>query len=81
LPGKTVVSSDHGELLGERLSPIPLRAYGHPMGIYMDELVKIPWHVHETGNRKRILAEPPSERLDMDEGEVESQLRNLGYVT
>jgi len=27
LQGKTVISSDHGELLGERVSPIPIRGY------------------------------------------------------
>jgi len=81
LSGKTVVSSDHGELLGERLFPIPLRAYGHPVGVYMDELVRVPWHVHEDGDRRRIVAEAPSERDDVDERELESQLRNLGYVT
>ncbi|MFB6102263.1 MAG: hypothetical protein ABEJ73_06815 [Haloplanus sp.] len=81
LSGKTVVSSDHGELLGERLFPIPLRAYGHPAGVYVDELVEVPWHVHERGDRKRIVAETPSERDEVDERELEEQLRNLGYVT
>lgn len=81
LQGKTVVTSDHGELLGERLAPIPLRAYGHPMGVYVDELVKVPWHVHVNGERKRIVAEAPVTEDDVDEHAVEEQLRNLGYVT
>lgn len=81
LLGKTVVSSDHGELLGERLFPLPFRAYGHPMGIYMEELVKVPWHVHVNGEGKDIVAEAPSERDDVDDRAVEEQLRNLGYVT
>jgi hypothetical protein len=80
LPGKTVVSSDHGELLGERLSPVPLRAYGHPNGVYVDELVTVPWHVHENGERKRIVAEAPIERDEVDERTVDEQLRNLGYI-
>lgn len=81
LSGKTVVSSDHGELLGEQLFPLPFRAYGHPMGIYMEELVKVPWHVHVSGERRDIVAEAPSERDDVDERAVEEQLRNLGYTT
>jgi hypothetical protein len=81
LPGKTVVSSDHGELLGERLFPLPFRAYGHPMGIYMNELVKMPWLVHTSGERKEIVAEAPTERDKMDDEALEEQLRNLGYVT
>jgi len=80
LPGKTVVSSDHGELLGERLFPLPFHAYGHPMGIYMDELVEVPWHVHVNGDRKRIVPEAPIEEGEIDESAVDEQLRNLGYV-
>ena len=81
LDGKTVVSADHGELLGERLAPLPLRAYGHPNGVYVEELVKVPWYVHANGDRKRIVAEPPVEQAEVDEEAIEEQLRNLGYVT
>jgi hypothetical protein len=81
LPGKTAVSSDHGELLGERFSPFPFRAYGHPMGIYMTELVRVPWLVHTNGERKDIIAESPTKRDKTDEDALEEQLRNLGYVT
>jgi hypothetical protein len=81
LGGKTVVSADHGELLGERLSPLPLRAYGHPNGVYVDELVKVPWLVHTSGERKEPVAEAPTERDEVDEDALEEQLRNLGYVT
>ncbi|WP_251344291.1 hypothetical protein [Haloplanus halophilus] len=80
LTGRTVVSSDHGELLGERLFPVPLRAYGHPAGVYVDELVTVPWHVRDGGERKRIVAERPRERDEIDDGAVAEQLRNLGYV-
>jgi len=81
LQGKTVVSADHGELLGERLSPIPFRAYGHPIGIYVDELTNVPWHVYTNGDRKKIVVEPPIDRERPDPERVEEQLRNLGYVT
>lgn len=82
LSGKTVVSADHGELLGERLSPIPLRAYGHPNGVYVEELVEVPWLVRTDGERKRIVAEPPAERANtVDQQAVDERLRNLGYVT
>lgn len=39
-----------GELLGDRCRPIPVTEYGHYHGLYMDELVKVPWHVHRTGD-------------------------------
>jgi hypothetical protein len=81
LQGKTVVSADHGELLGERLFPVPLRAYGHPIGVYVDELVRVPWHVYTNGDRKELVAEPPVTRERPDPERVEAQLRDLGYRT
>ncbi|KOX95931.1 hypothetical protein AMR74_13345 [Halorubrum tropicale] len=81
LHGKTVVSADHGELLGERLSPLPLRAYGHPNGVYVDELVEVPWLVHQNGERREIVSEEPVERDDTKDEALEEQLRNLGYMT
>lgn len=30
VPGKTVITSDHGNYVGERTSLIPIREYGHP---------------------------------------------------
>lgn len=75
--GKTVISADHGEMLGERAWPVPMRYYGHVPGLYTDELVTVPWHVCEFDERRTIEAEQPVERtvsVDVDE-----QLRDLGY--
>ena len=86
LPGRSVVTADHGQLIGEQAFPIPFKEYGHPTGIYCDELVKVPWHVSENGSRKRVVAETPAEnqyeekdRSDMD-SKAEEHLRNLGYL-
>jgi len=54
LPGKTVITADHGQLIGDRGFPIPMKDYGHPTALYYDELVKVPWHVSQKGDRKRI---------------------------
>ncbi|RDI69746.1 hypothetical protein [Halopelagius longus] len=54
LPGKTVVSADHGQMIGDRSRPVPNREYGHPPGIYTTELTKVPWLVFENGPRKTI---------------------------
>lgn len=81
LNGKTVVSADHGELLGERVSPLPLRVYGHPNGVYVNELVKVPWLVYQNGERRAIVAEEPVDQDDIEDEALEEQLRNLGYVT
>jgi hypothetical protein len=80
LPGKTVVSADHGELLGDRERPIPVKTYRHPEGVYVDSLVKVPWHVYENGERKEIVAEEPAEdEDDIDIEAVEQHLADLGY--
>lgn len=80
LDGKTVVSSDHGEMLGDRLSPVPVRWVGHPPGVFVDELTSVPWQVVSEEPRRRITAEPPDGRADGVEPErVEQTLRDLGY--
>jgi len=48
LPGRTVVTADHGEAFGEKFGPLGLlRIYGHPAGIRIEPLVKVPWLVIE----------------------------------
>ena len=86
LPGKTVVTADHGQLIGERGFPIPLKEYGHPHGIYRDELVKVPWLAHQNGSRKRIVAGDSvgteyqgKDHEELDE-KAEEHLENLGYL-
>ena len=79
LDGRTVVTSDHGNLFGERLSPIPTRAYGHPPGLFAEELRRVPWHIVD-GPRRSTTAEPPVERETLDEEVAQERLRDLGYV-
>jgi hypothetical protein len=81
LPGKTVVTSDHGELLGEQEFPIPIRRYGHPEGIYVGELVDIPWLVYQDGERKEVVADESEDSVDYDEAALEEHLKNMGYRT
>lgn len=81
LDGKTVVTSDHGNMFGEQAFPIPIREWGHPPGLYTDELVTVPWLVSDTGARKEITAEEPAASDDeVDDGVVTDRLRQLGYV-
>lgn len=75
--GKTVISADHGEMLGERAWPVPVRYYGHVPGLYTDELVTVPWHVCPFDERRAVEAEPPASRTPT--ADVDEQLRNLGY--
>ena len=81
LKGKTVITADHGEMLGERLPYFPVREYGHPRGIYNDILTKVPWNVIDSDERKEIIEEEPEEKEEVDEEELDSRLRNLGYLS
>jgi hypothetical protein len=79
LEGRTVVTADHGELLGDVTRPVPVREYGHHIGLYADELVEVPWLVHESGERREVVAETPTGREDIDEDVVDQRLHDLGY--
>lgn len=81
LDGKTVVTSDHGNLLGERGFPVPVRLYGHPRGIRNENLLKVPWLELPADERRATVAEPPRETgAETDDAVVEDRLRALGYV-
>lgn len=77
--GTTVVTSDHGNLVGDRIGPIPTDGWGHPAGLYVDELVQVPWHVHKQGERE-IIKGDISTSEEIDEKKVEDRLQDLGYI-
>lgn len=80
LDGKTVVTADHGELLGDRAWPIPVRQYGHPNRVWSKHLTRVPWHILESGDRKIVRSEPPTrEGDDLDIDAIEEKLTQLGY--
>jgi len=80
LAGKSVVTADHGNLVGERLSPIPTRRkYGHPYGVHTKELVKVPWFVATHGARRTITEDPPIAQESIAEDTIEDRLDALGY--
>lgn len=83
LDGRTVVTADHGNMLGERSFPIPFREWGHPRGIYTAELVTVPWLVSEGGERREITrgsADEAADRERTDDAVVKERLRDLGYA-
>lgn len=79
LDGKSVVTSDHGNLLGERIGPIPVKAYGHPPGLHVEGLLRVPWLVRDSEHRRTIRSDPPKERADIAEEVVGDRLEALGY--
>lgn len=82
IDGKTVVTADHGEMLGERGSPIPISYCGHQIGIHHDALVKVPWLVYESGDRREIESGEKTESGSQDYADqsVGERLRDLGYM-
>ena len=81
ISGKIVITSDHGNIVGERSRPIPIKEWGHPSGIYIPELVEVPWLVTEKGERPEIVAgESTQVQEDIDNEVVEDRLKDLGYV-
>ena len=78
--GKSIITSDHGNLFGERLFPIPIKGYGHPIGLHKPELLKVPWIKLESDNRPNIYPEPPVKNNEDALTVNEEQLRALGYT-
>lgn len=78
IDGKTVVSSDHSNLVGDWISPIPCRGYGHPPTIYVNEPVKVPWLTID-GDRREITADPPETHDEPEADVIEDRLSALGY--
>lgn len=76
---KTVVTADHGNMLGDRATPFPIREWGHPRGIYTEELVKVPWLIAPYSDRKETILEEPKQTDAIDTRTVEDRLKHLGY--
>ena len=80
IDGKTALTSDHGWNLGERSVPffgpkwLPER---HE--IRTDELCKVPYIEFDWDERKRVIEEDPSEKLDIDRSKIGRRLTALGY--
>jgi hypothetical protein len=80
ISGKVVITSDHGNYVGERASPIPIREYGHPRGLYDNEVITIPWLEVEQGDRREIYcSNAETNYLDLDDNAILRRLRQLGY--
>lgn len=83
--GKTVITSDHGNLVGEVSTPCRLRLYGHPTGVHEENLVTVPWLSYTSGPRKQITASDadPTDADERSEVEMEllsDRLEDLGYT-
>lgn len=81
LDGRTVVTADHGEMIGETAGPIPMAEYGHPSGLPTPELITVPWLVYDNGPRREVSAgEAAAASTPEPSSDVERRLEDLGYV-
>lgn len=78
--GLVVVTADHGNLVGERTGPIPVKGYGHPRGFYADGLVTVPWLVVQGNERREVTSGSPLKTEDMESEVVSERLADLGYA-
>lgn len=79
--GKVVVSADHGNMMGERMYPIPAKMWGHPPKIDHPVLTEVPWLEMPYEERRTTTSDQPvAETRQMNESEVENRLHALGYT-
>lgn len=74
LPGRTVITADHGQIAPSRLRDV-LGVSGHKPGLRHPGLVRVPWAVFE-GERRRIVAGTTD---DATADGIDDRLRDLGY--
>lgn len=81
IDGKSVVTSDHGNLLGEYVFPFVTKQYGHPSGLRAKNLIEVPWLVIDSNSHRSIQAEAAeNEDASYDHEAAKERLEHLGYV-
>lgn len=80
LDGRTVITADHGEMLGEKAVPFGREVFGHPGWLKTDELRRVPWLVRGDGPRRPVTPEEPVETAVEDDDVIAERLRALGYT-
>lgn len=76
IDGRTIITSDHGELLGERVGS---KRFFHYNEMYVEELRKVPWLVIDSTDRREVTAETPVSRDTVNETAIDEHLELLGY--
>jgi hypothetical protein len=78
LNGRSVITSDHGQLLGEKI--LTKKRYGHPHDIHPKKLIEVPWFEIKGKKRRSITEEDPINSKRMSSTEIKEKLYALGYV-
>jgi hypothetical protein len=77
---KCVITSDHGNLFGQKVCWLPIRIHGHPSGIHHPELTSVPWVELPFDSRRKITRDDhPTQQSDTFD-DVEDRLADLGYL-
>lgn len=81
VPGKSVVTSDHGEMLGERVFPFTTRVWGHMEGFDTPTLREVPWLVVDSAHRREVTSSDPIQsEVSLEDSEIAERLDALGYA-
>lgn len=81
LDGRTVVHSDHGNVIGQRSWPFPVKTYGHPPGIRLSDLRNVPWAIVKGDQRRRIREVEEIQTSDeTEDDDLVEKLAALGYT-
>lgn len=80
IEGKVVVTSDHGEFLGERIAPLTHRRFGHPDDVHASEVCLVPWLEASFDSRRTVKSDAPKENTSIETDEVSKRLNALGYT-
>jgi len=76
LHGKTVITSDHGNVYGKKIGLTTV--YGHGYGWSDKDVASIGWIEIENGRRRDIARDNPSDH-DRDKDKIRDRLNKLGY--
>jgi len=80
IDGKTIITADHGEMLGERVFPFTSRVWGHSEGFSTLTLREVPWLELPSDSRRAVTESDPVEATEeIDTKKVSKRLSALGY--
>lgn len=80
LPGKSVISADHGEMLGEQILPFTPPKFGHSHQYIRNEILyRIPWLEIPANERRKIITDEPTDADSGSSTDIQERLRALGY--
>ncbi|WP_155118189.1 hypothetical protein [Halorubrum sp. T3] len=73
-----IITSDHGNSLGERSWPIPLRTYGHPDNLRLSSLIDVP--LIQIDGVSRNIKDDGTNPVNHDSEKLRDRLADLGYL-